>query len=197
MLAKTKEILTREGGLLRTDDSTAISYTGVAPVCFDSEGRTFIKADRMYRHNVIRINYTTYNVRRAQDIINPSTPHCNVMLLGQNGEDSSVDQQHPYLYARVLGIYHVNATYVGPGMVDYRSHRIDFLWVRWYHHVDGLNGQAPLGSIRFPPMAEPDAFGFVDPDDVLRCCHIIPCFAQGLQHLDGRGISQCAQDKLD
>jgi hypothetical protein len=148
----------------------------------------------------MRINYTTYDVRRAQDVINPSTPHCNVMLLGRNEDDSSVDQQRPYLYARVLGIYHVNATYVGTGMVDYRSHRIDFLWVRWYQHVDksfSLSGQAPLDSIRFPPMVEPDAFGFVDPDDVLRCCHVIPCFARGLQHSDGRGISHCAQDKLD
>jgi hypothetical protein len=173
---------------------------GVTPACSDSEGRAFIKANRMYRHNVMRINYTTYDVRRAQDVINPSTPHCNVMLLGRNEDDSSVDQQRPYLYARVLGIYHVNATYVGTGMVDYRSHRIDFLWVRWYQHVDksfSLSGQAPLDSIRFPPMVEPDAFGFVDPDDVLRCCHVIPCFARGLQHSDGRGISHCAQDKLD
>jgi hypothetical protein len=102
---------------LHTDDSTAISHTGVTPACLDSEGRAFIKADRMYKHNVMRINYTTSDVRRAQDVINPSTPHCNVMLLGRNEEDSSVDQQHPYLYACVLGIYHVNATYVGPGMV--------------------------------------------------------------------------------
>ncbi|KAG1737959.1 hypothetical protein EDB19DRAFT_1909404 [Suillus lakei] len=46
-------------------------------------------------------------------------------------------------------------------------------------------------------MAEPDTFGFVDPDDVLRCCHVIPQFTQGLWHLDGRGVSHCAQDKLD
>jgi hypothetical protein len=39
------------------------------------------KADQMYRHNMMRINYTTYNVRRAQDTINPNTNHCNVMLL--------------------------------------------------------------------------------------------------------------------
>ncbi|KAG1832580.1 hypothetical protein DFJ58DRAFT_736309 [Suillus subalutaceus] len=84
-------------------------------------------------------------------------------------------------------------------MVGYHSHRINFLWVRWYQYLDiGCpSRQAPLDRVYFPPTAEPDSFGFVDPDDVLRCCHIIPCFSQGLQHLDGRGISHCAQDKLD
>ncbi|KAG1775826.1 hypothetical protein EV702DRAFT_972611, partial [Suillus placidus] len=40
-------------------------------------------------------------------------------------------------------------------------------------------------------------FGFVDPSDILRGCHIIPQFSQGLWHLDGKGVSNCAQDKLD
>ncbi|KAG1835331.1 hypothetical protein DFJ58DRAFT_719291 [Suillus subalutaceus] len=153
----------------------------------------------MYRHNLMQLNYTMHDVHRVQDVINPSTSHCNVMLLGQAGEDSTAHEGHPYLYARVLGIYHVNTTYVGPGMVGYHSHQIDFLWVRWYQYLDiGCpSRQAPLDRVYFSPTAEPDSFGFVDPDDVLRCCHIIPCFSQGLQHLDGRGISHCAQDKLD
>ena len=187
LLPKIKGILTRENGLA----------TGVTPACSDSEGRILVKADRMYRHNLMRLNYTTYDVRRAQDVINPSTSHCNIMLLADS-DDPAAGEQYPYLYARVLGIYHVNATYIGPGMIDYRSHRIDFLWVRWYQCVDRCSSQhTSLDRVYFPPMAEPDTFGFVDPDDVLRCCHIIPHFAQGLQHLDGKGISHCAQDKLD
>lgn len=151
----------------------------------------------MYRHNLMRLNYTTYDVRRAQDVINPSTSHCNVMFLGAR-EGSTTHEGHPYLYGRVLGIYHVNATYVGPGMAGYHSRRIDFLWVRWYQCIDRHpSSQAPLDRVCFPPAAEPDSFGFVDPDDVLRCCHVIPHFAQGLRHLDGRGVSHCAQDKLD
>ncbi|KAG1759885.1 hypothetical protein EDD22DRAFT_781892 [Suillus occidentalis] len=124
------------------------------------------------------------------------------MLLDQASEGSTAGENHPYLYARVLGIYHVNATYIGPGMVDYRSHRIDFLWVHWYRHL-GKHSQASrqaslsLDHVCFPPIGEQDSFGFIDPDDVLRCCHVIPHFAQGLQHLDGRGISLCAQDQLD
>ncbi|KAG1856158.1 hypothetical protein F4604DRAFT_1932022 [Suillus subluteus] len=38
-----------------------------------------IKDDRMYRHNIARFNYTTYDVCRGQDVVNPRTSHCNVM----------------------------------------------------------------------------------------------------------------------
>jgi hypothetical protein len=198
-LPKIKELLNEENSLSGYNSSTAAP--GTTPVPSDSEGRVFIKADRMYRHSLMRFNHTTYDVRRAQDVINPSTSHCNVMLLGQatNTTDSeSDDQRHPYIYARVLGIYHVNATYIGPDMIDYRSYRIDFLWVRWYQYMGHRSSRCSfLDRVCFPPMAEPDAFGFVDPSDVLRGCHIIPQFSQGLRHSDGKGISNCAQDKLD
>ena len=107
--------------------------------------------------------------------------------------------QHPYIYAHVLGIFHVNATYVGPGMIDYHLHWINFLWVRWYQHMEEDAGwdASALDCVCFPPMADEHAFGFVDPDDVLWGCHIIPQFLHGLQHLDGTGISRCAQDALD
>ena len=37
-------------------------------------------------------------------------------------------------------------------------------------------------------MDEEDAFGFVDPKDVLRGCHILPRFAAGKRHPDGCGM---------
>ncbi|KAG1746305.1 hypothetical protein EDD22DRAFT_761186, partial [Suillus occidentalis] len=77
----------------------------------------------------------------------------------------------------------------------------DFLWVRWYQHIDVGEGSSQCTSVLdrvcFPPMADPDTFGFVDPDNVLRCCHVIPQFTQGLRCLDGRSVSHYAQDKLD
>ncbi|KAG1865192.1 hypothetical protein C8R48DRAFT_601365, partial [Suillus tomentosus] len=201
LLPKIKEILTGERSFSDRNNSTAVPGTTSTPASSDSEGRVFIKADCMYRHNLMRLNHTTYDVRRAQDIINPSTSHCNIMLLGQAGATTNLesdDQRHPYIYARVLGIYHVNATYIGPGMIDYRSHRIDFLWVRWYQYMGHFSSRySSLDRACFLPMAEPDAFGFVDPSDVLRGCHIIPQFSQGLRHSDGKGVSNYAQDKLD
>jgi len=84
------------------------------------------KGERMYLHNIMRINYTTYDVRRAQDSINPRTNHRDIMLLSHRDDDTP---HHEYEYARVIGIYHVNVVYTGPGMLDYRARRLDFLWV--------------------------------------------------------------------
>ncbi|KAL6303258.1 hypothetical protein BKA93DRAFT_716391, partial [Sparassis latifolia] len=69
-----------------------------------------IKDDRLYSHQTLTINYTTYDVRRAQDTINPSTDRCNVMVLADNDDPHA----HPFWYARILGIYHVNAVDLSP-----------------------------------------------------------------------------------
>ncbi|KAG2059465.1 hypothetical protein BDR06DRAFT_979974 [Suillus hirtellus] len=200
LLAKIKDILTTEDGLSHTNSSTAVMVPGsTTPTNANLEGQILIKADHMYRHNLMHLNYMTYDVRQAQDIINPSTSHCNIMLLGHTSEDSNAtSEQHPYLYTRVLGVYHVNVTYIGPGIIRYHLHHIDFLWVRWYQYMDeGLSRCPSLDCVCFPPMAEPDVFGSVDPNDVLRCCHVILQFSQHLQHLDGKGVSHCTQDQLD
>lgn len=155
------------------------------------------KGDRMYQHNIMRINYTTYDVRRAQDTINPNTDHRDVMLL------SSQEDGHQYIYARVLGVYHVNVIYTGPGMLDYRARRVEFLWVRWFQNPDDLPVQIAwttrrLDSLRFPPMSEEEAFGFIDPAHVLRGCHLIPSFAMGMRHeATELGVSACAQNSKD
>jgi hypothetical protein len=156
------------------------------------------KPDRIYRHNIMRINYTTYDVRRSQDVVNASTSHHNVMVLAGDTDDSVLD--HPFRYARVLGVYHVNAVYTGPGMINYEPLRLDFIWVRWYRTVDAINtgwDTRKLDVLQFNPMAEHDAFGFLDPSDVLRACHIIPAFSRGRLHADGRGLSSLARDSSD
>jgi len=58
------------------------------------------------------------------------------MLLANHSDASpkSLDS-HRFLYARVLGAYHANIIYTGPGMHDYNARRFDFLWVRWYEVV--------------------------------------------------------------
>ena len=86
--------------------------------------------------------------------------------------------------------------YVGPGLKDYQPRRIKFLWVRWFEALDCSAGweHAALDSVRFPLMAQEDAFGFVDPVDVLRCSHIIPAFTDGQVHPDGIALSHNARD---
>jgi hypothetical protein len=120
------------------------------------------------------------------------------MLLADTTDDPS--NSHHFLYARVLGAYHANVIYTGPGMRSYGAHRLDFLWVRWFEVIDSASSGwsvSRLDSIRFPPMNRKDSFGFVDPKDVLRGCHILPAFAKGKRQANGVGISRCAKDSKD
>jgi hypothetical protein len=157
----------------------------------------------MYKHNIMRINFTSYDVRCDEDVIHSGTPaQSNVMVLSPEASDSHFsgpDNHHPFWYARVLGIYHANMIYIGEGNADYLPRQLEFLWVRWYEQTDYSTGWEArrLDAISFPRMDREDAFGFLDPDDVVRACHVIPAMRAGRAHSDGVGLSHCAQDHAD
>jgi hypothetical protein len=201
ILPRIKEMLQKE---TTSRPDTHPQQSGIRPVGereANSRDRdsVFFKNDRIYRHNLARFNYTTYDVRRAQDVINPSTSHRDILLLANNGEDND-DSDHPFLYARILGIFHTNVIYTGGEEPDYNARRVEFLWVRWFEY-DGSRSvrwdECKLDSVHLPPMATEGAFGFVDPSNVLRSCHVIPAFAKGRVHLDGVGLSRIARDAED
>ena len=153
------------------------------------------KGNKIYRHRLLHVNYTTYDLKCGFDSINPHTDHCDVMLLSDS--DGS---NHPFSYMRVLGIFHANVIYTGPGSKDFQSRRIEFLWVQWFEVLQDQFlawEEHALDTVRFLPMADKDAFGFVDPADVLRGCHVIPSYADGRLHSDGIAISRCAGDSND
>ena len=76
----------------------------------------------MYHHNLAHFNYTTYNVHRAQDVISPHTPHCDIMLLADSSQQTCDEMcDHHFQYARVLSIYHVNVVYTDKGLLDYAA----------------------------------------------------------------------------
>lgn len=163
---------------------------------FDHSGEAvlkgiLIKDNRLYLHKLARFYHTTYDVRRSEDIINPRTSHCDVMLLS-----SGDDKPHPFVYARVLAIYHVNVIYNGPGMLNYDSMRFDFMWVRWFQ-LTGPSGANSLDCLSFPPIGDEGSFGFIDPELVLRGCHLIPAFSQGKRYSDNIGLSKLARDSDD
>lgn len=152
-------------------------------------------------------------MRRDQDIINPKTSHCNIMLLAQPGL-CRLPNDHPFIYGRVLGIFHVNVFYRGPGAVDNDPQRFDCLWVRWYNleakesqkgtregatRATGRQKVYPyrLDRLSFQPWEAEDAFGFVDPADVLRGCHVIPAFSAEKSFPNGKGLSSLARDFED
>ncbi|KAF8440782.1 hypothetical protein L210DRAFT_3399735, partial [Boletus edulis BED1] len=64
--------------------------------------------------------------------------------------------------------------------VNYNACQLDFLHVRWFEPVppDTQRGVL-LDMLRLSPMSMEDAYGFVDPVDVLRGCHLIPAFTKG------------------
>jgi hypothetical protein len=147
------------------------------------------KRNRIFHHNIARINYTTYDTRCDQDVINPKTSHCNIMVLSSSSESGH------YRYAKVLGIHHVNTVVVRGSYQT--SHRMEFLFVRWYEAVDADSCRTALDRICFSSLDSEGAFGFLNPADVLRASHIIPRFSKGMRHADGRGLSGMARDKGD
>ena len=70
--------------------------------------------------------YTTYNIQRGQDVINPSTPHQDIMMLATT---SDTDDDYPFLYAHMLGIYHANVIYAADLTQTYQAKQFEFLWV--------------------------------------------------------------------
>jgi hypothetical protein len=133
----------------------------------------------------MRIRYTTYDVRQADDVIRIKAEP-NVIVLQDPRLHAPLDSDEPpYRYARVLGIYHADVRFLGSlpdGSRDYTPHRINFLWVRWYASC----GYPPstvweMERLRFLPLNGQDAFGFIDPKHVLRAAHLIPQFSEGKQ----------------
>lgn len=134
----------------------------------------------------------------SRDTINPRTAHRDIMLLA----DCEDDADHPYLYARVIGIFHANIVYTGSQYrVDYRPRRLEFLWVRWYEFDSkaamGGWGSSTLNQLHFPPMSDESSFGFLNPADVIRGCHFVPMFRHGMHYTDGKGLSPSAMDSKD
>lgn len=130
----------------------------------------------MFRHKVLRVNFTTYNLRRAQDSINPRT-HGDVMVLSDDEENG-----HPYWYARIISIFHAMVVHKGSKSKSQEVKKMDFLFVLWF----GLdNSPKARGGWKAKKLHQigfiegNEAFGFIDPADVIRAVHLIPRFSDG------------------
>ncbi|KAG6913932.1 hypothetical protein DXG01_003430 [Tephrocybe rancida] len=155
-----------------------VQFTFMEPLQNLDWHSVLLKDDRIYSHKIMRINYTTYDVCQANDVIHVNTSHCNVMALNPKFKEGSDDDGHPYIYAKVLGIFHTNVIYNGHGNANYHPHRIEFLWIRWYSLDSHLHGwkYKRLDRLSFLPPEHDQAFGFMDPSNVIRGSHIIPRF---------------------
>ncbi|KAK7689513.1 hypothetical protein QCA50_007305 [Cerrena zonata] len=152
-----------------------------------------------FEHKTLQVNYTTYDMRREYDIVNPRK-HANIMSISSDLDPNCLTSPtgHPFRYARVLGIYHADVARVLPG-IPVTSQTLEFLFVHWYRRVDSFKAgfqSRRLHRLELIPPDEPDACGFLDPDDVVRGAHLIPTFACGTLTTPGLADSVHDQDAV-
>jgi hypothetical protein len=141
---------------------------------------TFVN-NRIFKHKVMRINYTTYDLRRAQDSLNSRT-HADFMTLPCNIYSGSTNDDFPYQFGRIIGIFHAMVLYNGTGLQLSEPQHMEFLFVRWFTIDQRYRGgwkSKRLHWIRFVNGDDDTAFGFLDPREVIRGVHLIPAFQHG------------------
>ncbi|KAJ3809810.1 hypothetical protein F5876DRAFT_77388 [Lentinula aff. lateritia] len=136
-------------------------FDGDTHEAFTNDDRKCIRLrDRkLFELQTLRVNYTTYDVRRDQDSINPRN-HADVMVLSPEDEPGA----HPYC-----------TSHTGP-------REMELLWVRWLGVEPGYRSGHQYGhlpKVGFVDEADPFAFGFLDPAHVIRGCHLMPSFSDG------------------
>ena len=151
--------------MLQGDDATVRSFSN------EERAKLIILEDKLYFHNTMTINYTTYDGRRESEMLNPRT-HADIMTLSQG-------DVHPYEYSRILGILRVKVLHPSLGT---KTQEVDILWVRFYKFDQKYRGgwkARRYYQIHFANSAKGDAFGFLNPQDVLRAAHLLPGFQCG------------------
>jgi hypothetical protein len=155
-------------------------YDGDAYGEFSDEDRRSVRiaGECIYRCKTMRINYTTYDVRRDGDLINPRTYPDIMVKSSETGP-----QAEPYWYARVIGIFHCFVSSSHPEVKEQSLRRMNVLWVRWFGKEPGgyRHGfrNARLPKIGFVPSTDKSAFGFLDPEYTVRGVHLVPAFPEG------------------
>lgn len=132
--------------------------------------------DKVYWHPRLTVHFTTYDMKRAKDVIQVDTNRCDAMVC----QDEEGRQGAPrFYYARVLKIGHVNVRH--PDLARGDVSRINFLFVRWFTQDTSYKSgwkHRRLDRVSFREYDD-EAFGFLDPATVTRACHLIPAFNLG------------------
>ena len=116
----------------------------------------------------------------GQDTLNPKT-HTDFMTLSHK-DDQECKTGFPFWFGRIVGIYHTAVVYIGPGLHSVDPQHMEFLFVRWFGHDMGHRGgwkSRRPHRIGFINGNDDDAFGFLDPQEVIRGVHLIPAFYYG------------------
>jgi hypothetical protein len=85
-------------------------FDGDTGQLFSDEERNSVRIrnNTIYRLATLRVNYTTYDMRRDFDTVNPKT-HPFIMVPSPETEQGA----HLFWYAAVLGVFHADVQYAG------------------------------------------------------------------------------------
>ncbi|KJA25615.1 hypothetical protein HYPSUDRAFT_134692, partial [Hypholoma sublateritium FD-334 SS-4] len=178
------------------------TWSGSGAEFSENERRKVIFAnERIYCHKIMRVNYTTYDVRRGQDSLS-SRKRSDVMVLAREADsDESLPPSHPFEYARIIGIFHVDVVHQDAEKNTHTT-SIEIIWVRRFRidttYSAGFKKKR-LHRLEFLPSSDPEAFGFIHPDEIIRGAHLIPAFYYGGtdQFLSGVSIARNADENDD
>lgn len=179
------------------------TWSGNGAEFSEQERRKVIFAnERIYRHKIMRVNYTTYDVRRGQDSLSSRTRSDIMMLARETDGNESLPPPHPFEYARIIGIFHVDIVHQIAEENTSTTTSIEIIWVRRFRidatYAAGFKKKR-LHRLEFLPSSDPEAFGFVHPDEIIRGAHLIPAFHYGgtNQFLSGVSIARNEDENDD
>ena len=92
------------------------------------------------------------------------------------------EDSHPYWYGPILAIFHANVCHIRADSHSCQSQKIEFLFIRWFGRdttpTPGWKRKR-LPRLAFVPGNDKQAFGFIDPSQVVRSVHLIPAMKWG------------------
>ena len=150
-----------------------------------------LNPNRIVESKIVRVNYTSYDIRRAHDCLR--TDRSSFLMTLSREEDPNC---HPFWYCQLLKAFCIEVSY-SPGGVSGPKETMEVLWVRWLGiDLDCKWGfrQCALPKIGFVPEdGGSPAFGFLDPSLVVCGCHLIPAFVDGRTDQLLRGSTSVAR----
>lgn len=170
-------ILGQLSGTNRADEDLSFTDSDINELVFEG--------NRLFAHNQVKFNYTTYDLQRDKDVVKPmdKSDKCFILVASREDVTSSsgeADDDLPFWYAQVVGVHHAMVSHGSRRII---KKRINFLHVRWLGvDPDWTTGDRAkrLDQVGFVPYdGDTEPFGFVNLSHVIRACHLIPAFNHG------------------
>lgn len=159
--------------LVRWSSMPDLTITSYNQYSDDDRSHINILYNRLHRHKKLNVRYTTYDMQEDEDVI--YLKKCpNIMVLNS-------EHDHPYLYARVLDLFHVDVINTRRDSIfGTDPTRVEVVRVHWYE-LDEEQQSCGFKSLRYPSLSlcknvDGDAYGLIHPDEIVRRVHLIPNF---------------------